>query len=421
VQVQQVVQVAQQVAMTGLKEGDFHNKMAIDASKYATKGSTIEAQINNANRMADDAIKAGVNPDKLNQYLSQIEGSLQAKNLNGFKSNLSTFNDSIRSEMSQKQTADKVVALEQRFAGMNKQAQALGVPIDPAQVELASNLLNSGQVDQASTVLTEMAKPIESAAALMQKNQIELQATAGKGVRELNPNQLQEYSNIAAMKLGSKEYDADGLVQPQNVIAMTEAAKNRDQAKLQAREVFGRLKTVHELMASGEYMNEFGDTPATDFFQSMFATSDNAAVMAKLRKLKGGDLAQGMKDIKEQTGTAAGMAVEETKALQASINDLSSDLSPKEAEIALRKIVDNAKFTLERLGVDPELTSVDGTARVLANKEKYIFADERAYIKKKAEENPLDSGSTLAPDTKNQDQKARAAADAFKNSFRKRQ
>lgn len=394
--------------------------MAIEASKYSTKGSPIEAMINNANRMADDAIKAGVNPDKLNQYLSQIEGSLQAKNLNGFKSNIATFDDSIRSEMSQKQTADKVVALEQRFAGMNQRAQALGVPIDPAQVELVSKMLNLGQVDQASTALTDMAKPIESATALMQKNQIELQATAGKAVRELDPNQMQEYSNIAAMKLGSKEYDAAGLVEPQNVIAMTEAAKNRDQAKLQAREVFGRLQTVHELMTSGEYMNEFGDNPATDFIQSMFATSDNAAVMAKLKKLKGGDLAQGMKDIKEQTGTAAGMAVEETKALQASINDLSSDLSPKEAEIALRKIVNNAKFTLERLGVDPELTSVDGTARVLANKEKYILADERAYIKAKAAENQPAPGSPPAPAGPSKDQKARDSTDAFKNLYPQR-
>ena len=394
--------------------------MAIEASKYSTKGSPIEAMINKANRMADDAIKAGVNPDKLNQYLSQIEGSLQAKNLNGFKSNIAIFDDSIRSEMSQKQTSDKVVALEQRFAGMNQRAQALGVPIDPAQVELVSKMLNLGQVDQASTALTDMAKPIESATALMQKNQIELQATAGKAVRELDPNPMQEYSNIAKMKLDSGEFDAAGLVEPQNVIAMVEAAKNRDQAKLQARDVFNRLQAAQELLANPEYMDEFNDFIGTDAMQRLFSSGDHRVVAKKLEKIQGGSMAKGMAIMKETTGSAAGMAVPETQALQRSISDLDITLPPKEAEIALRKIVDDAKFTLERLGVDPELTSPEGTARVLSNKEKYILADERAYIKKKAAENPPAPGSTSAPDTKNQDQKARAAADVFKNLYPQR-
>jgi len=100
---------------------------------------------------------------------------------------------------------------------------------------------------------------------------------------------------------------------------------------------------------------------------------------------RGGDLAKGMDDLKAATGTAAGMAVEETKALANSISALDTDLSPQDAGKKLLQVIEDAKFTLERLGVDKELIGYDKDGKstmgqkVLANDEKYLLPDERRF------------------------------------------
>ena len=203
-------------------------------------------------------------------------------------------------------------------------------------------------------------------------------------------------------------------------MALVTEAKIRDQSKMHAREVFDRLQTVQELLSNPEYMGEFGDVEATNWLQRKFSSGDQAAMEAKLKKLKGGDLMEGIQKLKERTGSAAGLAQSETQALQESINDLAPNLSPKEAEKSLRKIFEKARFALNRLGVDPELTSVDGTANVLSNKEQYILEDERAYLK------ALEKGKVDlplgAPQSQNIDQqkleqeKLKAAEEARKTS-----
>ena len=78
------------------------------------------------------------------------------------------------------------------------------------------------------------------------------------------------------------------------------------------------------------------------------------------------------------------MAVEETKALAKSISALETDLAPKDARKKLLQVIEDAKFTLERLGVDSELIGYDKDKKsmgqkVLANDEKYLLPDERRF------------------------------------------
>jgi hypothetical protein len=165
-------------------------------------------------------------------------------------------------------------------------------------------------------------------------------------------------------------------------------------AETQARKIFRRLGAARELLTNSEAMNEFGDSMPTNWVQRLFATSDDALQTSLLGQLKGGDLAQGMAEVKAATGTAAGMAVEETKALANSISALNTDLNYKDAQKKLKQVIDDAKFALGRLGVDP-LTYSDKKAsdRVLSNQEKYLFRDERDYQNKRV---PTSSSGSIA-------------------------
>ena len=308
-------------------------------------------------------------------------GGADASGFNAYRQQAANLLRQTADVAKEQKTASEIDFLSKRFNVLSKEASSAGITIDPEKIQIVSNLLDSGQVSQATTAMNDIAKPITEALNLKREGAAKLSTEAAKTMRELPLNQKRELNNLVNIKLASGEVTPDALKDPSNSLALATEAKMRDQAKLQAREVFNRLQSAQELLSNAEYMGEFGDAPSTNWLQSMFASGDQAATEAKVEKLKGGDLAEGMKRIKEETGTASGMAVEETKALQASINDLKLNLSPKEAEKALRKIVDSARFTLNRLGVDQELTSVDGTANVLSNKEKYILEDERAYFK----------------------------------------
>ena len=355
--------------------------MIIDPSKYAEKGSKIEALISNANRIAEEGVKSGVDQAKVGQFMSGIERSLQAGDIGGLTANYATLDDSIRSAITQNKTASEIDFLSKRFDVLNKEAGSVGISIDPEKIQVVSNLLNAGQVGPATTAMNDIAKPITEALNLKREGAAKLSTEAAKTMRELPLNQKRELNNLVNIKLASGEVTPDALKDPSNSLALATEAKMRDQSKLQAREVFSRLQTVQELLSNAEYMGEFGDAPSTNWIQSLYSSGDQTAMEAKLGKLKGGDLVEGIQILKERTGSAAGLAQSETAALQESINDLKSNLSPKEAEKALRKIFENARFTLNRLGVDPELTSIDGTANVLSNKEQYILEDERAYLK----------------------------------------
>jgi len=308
-------------------------------------------------------------------------GGMDASGFNAYREQAANLLRQTADVAKEQKTASEIDFLTKRFEVLSKEANSAGIKIDPGRIQAMSDFLNSGQTGQASTMLSDISKPITDALNLKREGAEKLSTEAAKTMRELPLNQKKELTNLVDIKLASGEVTSDALSDPSNKLALASEAKMRDQAKLQAREVFNRLQSAQELLSNAEYMGEFGDAPSTNWLQSMFASGDQAATEAKVEKLKGGDLAEGMKRIKEETGTASGMAVEETKALQASINDLKLNLSPKEAEKALRKIVDSARFTLNRLGVDQELTSVDGTANVLSNKEKYILEDERAYFK----------------------------------------
>jgi|694.fasta_scaffold01708_38 hypothetical protein len=353
--------------------------MSIDPSKYSAKGSQIEAMINNANRMAEDAIKSGVDPNRLNQFMSGIEGSLQAKDLNGLKSNYASFDDSIRSEISQKQKGDSINAAVTKMNSVFDSAKIAGVPIDPEKVDQVSKLINSGNPEQASTLLSEMSKPIADAIKLKNDTYMKLSQEANKSYSELKPYQRQEYEMSKNIGFASKMLEPESLKDPSTNLRLIEEGKQRDASKQMAREVFSRLQTAQEIRDNPEYMAEFGDSPTTNFLQSSFGSTDQGEFEAKLAKLKGGDLAKAMQDIKEKAGTAAGMAEKESSALQASISELGEKLGPNAAKEALNRVIKDAEYTLTRLGVDPALTAPDQVKAVRNNEVPFILADERAF------------------------------------------
>jgi len=175
------------------------------------------------------------------------------------------------------------------------------------------------------------------------------------------------------------------LSNPTRYNQLVKEVKQRGKVEAQARKVYTRLEAARELYNNPELMNEFGDMKPTQWAQSLFTTGDNALHKSLMGQLKGGDLAKGMDDLKAATGTAAGMAVEETKALANSISALDTDLSPQDAGKKLLQVIEDAKFTLERLGVDQELIGYDKDGKstmgqkVLANDEKYLLPDERRF------------------------------------------
>lgn len=207
---------------------------------------------------------------------------------------------------------------------------------------------------------------------------------------ELTPFEQRRVQDLAAMKLKSQGGFEDNeqftqalvskLSDPNEYGKLVTEAKKRDIIETQARKIFTRLQAARELYANSELMGEFGDTKPTEFGQWLVTSGDDALMKSLLGQLKGGDLAKAMEDMRTVAGTAAGMAQPETEALQNSISALKGDLSWEAAQKKLLQIINEGKYTLERLGVDTDLLKDKKTGDdIIANKVKYLLPDERSY------------------------------------------
>lgn len=274
-------------------------------------------------------------------------------------------------------------------------AYALGVNVDPV---VRDGITRALEMEDAARI-----KVFDSTiqALIKAKTEEKPQSQTKEEDAQLNQFEQQRVYGLAAMDVKSKgkfknteEFNnavVSKLSDPNEYAKLTRDVKKREMVETQARKIYRRLEAARELYSNAELMNEFGDTMPTQWTQTLFKTSDNALHKALLGQLKGGDLAQGMAEVKAATGTAAGMAVEETKALASSISALDQDLSPDDAKKKVLQVINDAKFALERLGVDPELirakdktkdlTGKSPGERILANEEKFLLPDERKFYK----------------------------------------
>jgi len=357
----------------------------INPDEYFSKGSSGHEMTSQAVAEINRARDAGltVEADRLESNLKAAIITLQnsgGKDTNGFTTMIKSIGGlapQIEGVAKQKDETNQVAG---RLKANIEIFKSKGGTFTPEQVSAISEAAEIGNKDVLNTYNDFLANEIKSLSANNQGKD-----SSGKAKDQIKPVDLTEFEqqrifDIAAMKGKTEEELKDPAVYGE----LAQEVKKRDMVETQARKIFRRLGAARELLTNAEAMNEFGDSMPTNWVQRFFATGDDALQASLLGQLKGGDLSQGMAEMKAATGTAAGMAVEETKALANSISALNTDLNYKDAQKKLKQVIDDAKFALGRLGVDP-LTYNDKKAsdRVMSNQEKYLFRDERDYQNKR--------------------------------------
>jgi hypothetical protein len=180
-----------------------------------------------------------------------------------------------------------------------------------------------------------------------------------------------------------------------NVAAITKAAK-RVGDRSAAEAILSRFDTAQKLANHPEGYKVFGKSIPEATLRELARTQ--GGVYALYNNLKGQDLVQAMRDIKAQSGTAAGMSEKETMALQSAVNDLGLAQDWKSAQSTLMRIASGAVRAGKKLGLDESvfevmpMTPATGTtpaskrqttkaAEILDNPESVpMFRDEVQYF-----------------------------------------
>lgn len=349
----------------------------IDIDEHFEKGTAVYEYASQAIDQLNAARAAGLNEqaDRLEDSFLQSIISLRKTNgtdPSGFNAVRQSIGELTPVIEQQRKSQINFQTAESRIDAVLNQAGAAGANV-PNEVLKAVRI---AKLNKNAEALDSYAEGIEETNKIFLTEKSKSQPKEQVSLATLNPFEQERLSSLAAMK----KIDPNQIADPAVFNELAQEVKKREAVETQARKIFRRLQAARELYASPELMNEFGDTKPTQWTQTLFTTGDNALHAALLGQLKGGDLAQGMAEVKAATGTSAGMAVEETKALANSISALGPDLPPEAAQKKLKQVIDDAKFALERLGVDQELiknkTSGDD---VLANKTKYLLPDERKF------------------------------------------
>ena len=371
----------------------------MDPSQYFQSGSKGEIVTNQALQTINTALESGyITPEQANEYKSGLENSALllkqsgGKNTNGFVAQANVIGElgtkyntwASNKAAEEKRVGDalaKFNAQFERYKSINPNldeetairiANAAGInPTTGAREKkpdlIAMNVLGEELDNKSGIAETNAAKPLT-------KEEIE--------AKTLKFQDQPYFEKLAAIKgLNKDELDPETK---SSLIAETKA--RRVQSK-QALKIFKRMEAAELMLNNYEVMREFGDSTVTNWWQDFWNTDDNAEQAALMKQLQGGSLAMGMQDVKETTGTAAGMAVEETKALANSISALDRDIPHAVAKRSLNGILQDSRVALEALGVDPDLYAPADTQKgikskvrdVMQGKEKFLFADERQY------------------------------------------
>ena len=176
----------------------------------------------------------------------------------------------------------------------------------------------------------------------------------------------------------------------QRNVALINKAQKRVGDRSAAEAILSRFDTAQKLANHPEGYKVFGKSIPEATLRELARTQ--GGVYALYNNLKGQDLVQAMRDIKAQSGTAAGMSEKETMALQRAVNDLDLAQDWKSAQSTLMRIASGTTRAGKKLGLDEsvfEVMPIDPkskrqttkAAEILDNPESVpMFKDEIQYF-----------------------------------------
>jgi hypothetical protein len=205
-------------------------------------------------------------------------------------------------------------------------------------------------------------------------------------VDELQLQLLMQPESKGAQIMSETEYNQ------RNVAAITKATKRvGDRSAAQA--ILSRFDTAQKLANHPEGYKVFGKSTPEATLREFARTQGD--VYALYNNLKGQDLVQAMRDIKAQSGTAAGMSEKETMALQRAVNDLDLSQDWESAQKTLMRISSGVIRAGKQLGLSgsifeviPKTRKEDGSKYTITKASEIldnpastpIFRDEIEYF-----------------------------------------
>jgi hypothetical protein len=206
-------------------------------------------------------------------------------------------------------------------------------------------------------------------------------------------------------------------------IATLNKAKVRVRDRAGVYKILERYDAIQRLANHPEGYKVFGQSIPAEKLDELARTQ--GGVYALFNNIKGQDLVQAMRDIKEQSGTAAAMSERETFALQAAVNDLSVSQDWKSAQKSLMQAANAAIRAGKKLGADEsifETMPVTPGAKRQTTKANEIlnspdplpvFRDEVDYFKK------LEKASSRVPSQQAQPQAPAGSIEASLQNLNK--
>jgi hypothetical protein len=191
-------------------------------------------------------------------------------------------------------------------------------------------------------------------------------------------------------------------------IATLNKAKVRVRDRAGVYKILERYDAIQRLANHPEGYKVFGQSIPAEKLDELARTQ--GGVYALFNNIKGQDLVQAMRDIKEQSGTAAAMSERETFALQAAVNDLSVSQDWKSAQKSLMQAASAAIRAGKKLGADESIfetmPATPGAKRQTTKANEIlnspdplpVFRDEVEYFKK------LEKASSRVPSQQAQPQ-----------------
>jgi hypothetical protein len=218
-------------------------------------------------------------------------------------------------------------------------------------------MAKESQLKQAQSSAEELRKLTELAprkaklyeAALNQAYQDPKTAPSQDVVDEAKLQLLMQPESKGPQVMSEDEYN-------QRNVALINKAQKRVGDRSAAEVILSHFDVIQQLANHPEGSQVFGKSIPESKLRELASTE--GSVLALYNNLKGRDLVQAMRDIKAQSGTAAGMSEKETMALQRAVNELDRAQDWKSAQKTLMRISSGAIRAGKKLGLDEEVFEV---------------------------------------------------------------
>jgi len=210
--------------------------------------------------------------------------------------------------------------------------------------------------------------------------------------------------------------------------ALLAQAKTRTVDRVMAYELMSRFDTIQQILNHPQANEFFGQSIPEEEVKKL--AREQGGIYALYANLKGQDLVGALANIKEKSGTAAGMAASETKALQEAANPLNSTQDWNSAKKTLMQLASDTIRSGKKLGltgvfsyIDPKDRSKGFKAQELlrsTNEFDPIFEDEVEYYNKVDKLKSQIEGvpqQQATPQQTGQIQQAQPSFDAYGNAY----